>query len=49
MLKEGPQVAEYHLRATVEKAPCRIRVSKDGALLAVQRKIPGEVEVPLKP
>jgi hypothetical protein len=49
LLKEGPQVAEYHLRATVEKAPCRIRVSKDGALLAVQRKIPAEVEVPLKP
>jgi hypothetical protein len=49
LLKEGPQVAEYHLRASVEKAPCRIRVSKDGALLAVQRKIPGEVEVPLKP
>jgi len=49
MLKEGPQVAEYHLRATVEKAPCRIRVSKDGALVAVQRRIPAEVEVPLKP
>jgi len=49
LLKEGPQVAEYHLRATVEKTPCRIRVSKDGALLAVQRKIPGEVEVPLRP
>jgi len=49
MLKEGPQVAEYHLRATVEKAPCRIRVSKNGELLAAQRKIPGEVEVQLKP
>ena len=48
VLKEGPTVAEYHLKATVEKAPCRIRVSKDGKLIAVQRKLPAEVEVPLK-
>ena len=49
MLKEGPTVAEYHLGATLNQATCRVRISKDGQLLAVQRKMQAEVEVPLKP
>lgn len=49
MLKESPVLSEYHLKATLEKQPCRVRVSRDGKLIAVQRRIPAEVEVPLKP
>lgn len=47
VLKEGPNVAEYHLKATRDGMPCRIRLSKAGKLIAVQRKIPADVEVPL--
>lgn len=49
VLKEGPAVAEYHVKATVDGAPCRIRISKEGKVLAVQRRIPSEIEVPMKP
>lgn len=49
ILKEGPTVSEYHLSATLNQASCRVRVSKDGQRIAVQRKIAAEVEVPLKP
>jgi hypothetical protein len=47
VLKEGPQVAEYHLKGTRDGVPCRIRVSKSGKVLAVQRKISADIEVPV--
>ena len=46
VLKEGPDVAEYHLKATRDGVPCRLRVSKAGTLIAVQRRVPAEIEVP---
>jgi len=49
VLKEGSSVAEYHVTATVNQMPCRVRIAKDGKLIAVQHRIPAEVEVPLKP
>jgi hypothetical protein len=47
ILKEGPDVAEYHLKATRDGMPCRLRVSKAGTLIAVQRRVPAEIEVPV--
>lgn len=45
MFKEGPRFAEYHIKGTLGGSPHRIRLSGDGRLLSVQRKVAGEVEV----
>lgn len=49
ILKESAELAEYHLKGTLQSRPCRVRVSRDGKLIAVQRRIPAEIEVPVKP
>lgn len=46
VFKEGKNVSEYHLKATRDGVPCRIRISKAGRLIAIQRRIPADVEVP---
>lgn len=46
VLKEGPSASEIHVKAVQEGAPVRLRMSKSGRLLAVQRKIAAEIEVP---
>jgi len=45
MFKEGPKFAEVHVKGNVAGAPHRVRLSGDGRLLSVQRRIAGEVEV----
>lgn len=45
MFKEGPQFAEFHVQGWIGASPHRVRISGDGRLLSVQRKVPAEVEV----
>lgn len=45
ILKEGPGFAEYHFSGRMGDTPHRVRLSGDGRLLSVQRKVAAEVEV----
>ena len=45
LFKEGPNFAEYHIRGLAGAVPCRVRIGREGTLIAVQRRIPGEFEV----
>ena len=45
LFKEGPKFAEYHVKGSLGGTPHRVRLSGDGRLLSVQRKVPGEFEV----
>ena len=43
--KEGPHFSEYHLRGSIAGTPHRVRIDRDGNLLAVHRRIAGDYEV----
>ena len=45
IFKDGPKFAEYHIRGRIASVPHRLRISSDGRLLSLQRKIPAEVEL----
>jgi hypothetical protein len=45
MFKEGPKFAEYHIKGNLGGTPHRVRLSGDGRLLSVQRKLAGEFEL----
>jgi hypothetical protein len=45
IFKEGPRFAEYHVKGTISGVPHRVRIGRDGNLLALQRRIPGDVEL----
>jgi len=48
MFKEGPKFAEYHIKGSLGGSPHRIRLSSDGRLLSLQRRLPGEIEVAVR-
>ena len=43
--KEGPKFVEVHIKGSIGGLPHRLRISGDGRLLSVQRRLPGEFEV----
>lgn len=45
ILKEGPRFTEYHVRGRIGGAPYRLRMSGDGRLIALQKKVPTEIEL----
>lgn len=45
MAKEGPTFFEYHVRGTLDGNSDRARIGKDGRLIALQRRIPADVEI----
>jgi hypothetical protein len=45
IFKEGPKFAEVHIKGSLGGSPHRIRLSGDGRLLSLQRRLPGELEV----
>ena len=49
VLKEGATFHEYHVKGTLDGREVRVRVAKDGRLIAVQKRVPGELEVELSP
>lgn len=46
--KEGPKFSEVHIKGSVGGLPHRVRISGDGRLLSIQRRLPGEIEVALQ-
>jgi hypothetical protein len=46
--KEGPGFVEYHIRGRIGGAPHRVRISGDGRLIAVQKKVPAEIELAIQ-
>jgi hypothetical protein len=48
IFKEGPRFAEYHVKGMISGVSHRVRISGDGTLLAVQRRIAGDFEVMVK-
>lgn len=52
VVKEGATFHEYQVKGTLNGGELRARLGKDGRLIALQRRLPSEVEVemaPLKP
>jgi hypothetical protein len=47
--KEGATFHEYHVKGTLDGQPVRARIAKDGRLIAVQKRLPSEVEVEVNP
>jgi hypothetical protein len=47
--KEGATFFEYHVKGVMRGSPHRARLAKDGRLIALQRRIPSEVEVESSP
>ena len=45
IFKEGPRFAEYYVKGSIAGTPYRARIGRDGNLLALQRRIPGDYEV----
>jgi hypothetical protein len=45
VFKEGPKFAEVHIKGSLGGSPHRLRLSADGRLLSLQRRLPGEIEV----
>jgi hypothetical protein len=46
--KEGPAFYEIHVKGERNGVPCRMRFARDGTLLAAQKRVPAEIEVPLE-
>ena len=47
-IKEGPGLEEYHIRGKIGEVDHRLRVRKDGHLVAVQRQLPGAFEIAIR-
>lgn len=43
--KEGPTFFEYHVKGRMKGHAYRARISKDGAMIALQRVLPSEIEL----
>lgn len=48
VLKEGPSFTEYHVRGFRDGVPYRVRLAKDGSMIAAQKRIPAEIEVAME-
>jgi hypothetical protein len=48
IFKEGPKFSEVHVRGRIAGVPHRVRISGDGRLIAVQKKVPAEVELAIQ-
>lgn len=43
--KQGPAFSEYQVKGMMGGSSCRVRIGPDGRRIAVQRKVPAELEV----
>ena len=48
IFKEGPRFSEVHVRGRIAGVPHRVRISGDGRLISVQKKVPAEVELAIQ-
>ena len=48
VVKEGPKFSEVHVRGRIAGVPHRVRISGDGRLISVQKKVPAEVELAIQ-
>jgi len=48
IFKEGPKFSEVHVRGRIAGTPHRVRISGDGRLLSIQKKVPAEIELAIQ-
>ena len=48
IIKEGPSFSEVQVRGRIGGVPHRVRISGDGRLIALQKKVPAEIELAIQ-